>query len=99
VNASFGVRVAVGLYFIGLPRPILWGVVALQALQLAQVDLRRGVLDEPRQKRVKETIDEVSAKVLSNNLICLDLSLACRIIRTFSCDRHIVNVALAQASR
>src|SRR6202023_277345 len=28
VNASFGVIVAVGLYFIGLPRPILWGIVA-----------------------------------------------------------------------
>ena len=28
VNASFGVIVAVGLYFIGLPSPILWGVVA-----------------------------------------------------------------------
>ncbi|MGC2222378.1 MAG: AI-2E family transporter, partial [Methylocella sp.] len=27
VNASFGVIVAVGLYFIGLPSPILWGVV------------------------------------------------------------------------
>ena len=33
--------------------------VALPALLLAQVDLRRGVLDEPRQKRIKETIDEV----------------------------------------
>jgi predicted PurR-regulated permease PerM len=33
--------------------------VALQALLMAQVDLRRGVLDEPRQKRIKETIDEV----------------------------------------
>jgi predicted PurR-regulated permease PerM len=28
VNASFGVIVAVGLYFIGLPSPILWGIVA-----------------------------------------------------------------------
>jgi predicted PurR-regulated permease PerM len=28
VNASFGVIIAVGLYFIGLPSPILWGVVA-----------------------------------------------------------------------
>ena len=27
VNASFGVIVAVGLYFIGVPSPILWGVV------------------------------------------------------------------------
>jgi len=26
---------------------------------MAQVDLRRGVLDEPRQSRIKETIDEV----------------------------------------
>jgi hypothetical protein len=26
---------------------------------MAQVDLRRGVLDEPRQRRIKETIDEV----------------------------------------
>ncbi len=33
--------------------------VALPALLLAQVDLRRGVLDEPRQRRIKETIDEV----------------------------------------
>jgi hypothetical protein len=32
--------------------------VALPAL-LMQVDLRRGVLDEPRQRRIKETIDEV----------------------------------------
>ena len=29
VNASFGVIVAVGLYFIGVPSPILWGIVAL----------------------------------------------------------------------
>ncbi|MGI8569013.1 MAG: AI-2E family transporter [Methylocella sp.] len=28
VNASFGVIVAVGLYFIGIPSPILWGVAA-----------------------------------------------------------------------
>ncbi|MGB6700210.1 MAG: AI-2E family transporter, partial [Methylocella sp.] len=28
VNASFGVIVAVGLYFVGVPSPILWGVVA-----------------------------------------------------------------------
>src|SRR3977135_1262616 len=28
VSACFGVIVAVGLYFIGLPSPILWGVVA-----------------------------------------------------------------------
>ena len=28
VNASFGVIVTVGLYFIGVPSPILWGVVA-----------------------------------------------------------------------
>jgi len=33
--------------------------VALQALLMAQVDLRRGVLDEPRQRQIKETIDEV----------------------------------------
>jgi predicted PurR-regulated permease PerM len=33
--------------------------VALQALLMAQVDLRRGVLDGPRQTRIKETIDEV----------------------------------------
>ena len=33
--------------------------VALPALLMAQVDLRRGVLDEPRQRRIKETIDEV----------------------------------------
>jgi predicted PurR-regulated permease PerM len=33
--------------------------VALQALQKAQADLRRGVLDEPRQMRIKETIEEV----------------------------------------
>jgi predicted PurR-regulated permease PerM len=33
--------------------------VALPALLMAQVDLRRGVLDESRQKRIKETIDEV----------------------------------------
>ena len=33
--------------------------VALPALVMAQVDLRRGVLDEPRQRRIKETIDEV----------------------------------------
>ncbi len=33
--------------------------VALPALLLAQVDLRRGVLDEPRQRQIKETIDEV----------------------------------------
>ncbi len=33
--------------------------VALPALLMAQVDLRRGVLDELRQKRIKETIDEV----------------------------------------
>jgi predicted PurR-regulated permease PerM len=28
VNVCFGVIIAVGLYFIGLPSPILWGVVA-----------------------------------------------------------------------
>lgn len=28
VNASFGIIIAVGLYFIGLPSPILWGIVA-----------------------------------------------------------------------
>ena len=28
MNASFGVIIAVGLYFIGLPTPILWGIVA-----------------------------------------------------------------------
>jgi hypothetical protein len=33
--------------------------VALPALLMAQVDLRRGVLDEPRQRRIKETVDEV----------------------------------------
>jgi hypothetical protein len=33
--------------------------VTLPALLMAQVDLRRGVLDEPRQRRIKETIDEV----------------------------------------
>src|ERR1019366_4675683 len=33
--------------------------VALQALLMAQVDLRRGVLDEQRQRRIKQTIDEV----------------------------------------
>jgi predicted PurR-regulated permease PerM len=33
--------------------------VALPALMMAQVDLRRGVLDEPRQRRIRETIDEV----------------------------------------
>jgi predicted PurR-regulated permease PerM len=33
--------------------------VALPALLMAQVDLRRGVLDEPRQRRIKETIEEV----------------------------------------
>jgi predicted PurR-regulated permease PerM len=33
--------------------------VALPALLIAQVDLRRGVLDEPRQRRIKETIDEI----------------------------------------
>jgi predicted PurR-regulated permease PerM len=33
--------------------------VALPALLMAQVDLRRGVLDELRQKRIKETIEEV----------------------------------------
>ncbi len=33
--------------------------VALPALLLAQGDLRRGVLDELRQRRIKETIDEV----------------------------------------
>ena len=33
--------------------------VALQALLMAQVDLRRGVLDELRQRRIKETIEEV----------------------------------------
>jgi AI-2E family transporter len=33
--------------------------VALQALLMAQVDHRRGVLDEPRLRRIKETIDEV----------------------------------------
>ena len=33
--------------------------VALPALLMAQVDLRRGVLDEPRQRGIKETIDEV----------------------------------------
>jgi hypothetical protein len=33
--------------------------VALQALLMAQVDLRRGVLDGLRQKRIKETIEEV----------------------------------------
>jgi hypothetical protein len=33
--------------------------VALPALLMAQVDLRRGVLDEPRQRRIKETIEAV----------------------------------------
>ncbi|MGH6840296.1 MAG: AI-2E family transporter, partial [Methylocella sp.] len=33
--------------------------VALQALLMAQVDLGRGVLDELRQRRIKETIEEV----------------------------------------
>lgn len=33
--------------------------VALQALLMAQADLRRGVLDELRQKRIKESIEEV----------------------------------------
>jgi len=33
--------------------------VALPALLMAQVDLRRGVLDELRQRRIKETIEEV----------------------------------------
>jgi hypothetical protein len=33
--------------------------VALPALLMAQVDLRRGVLDEPRQRRIKETIEDV----------------------------------------
>ncbi|MGB6176472.1 MAG: AI-2E family transporter [Methylocella sp.] len=33
--------------------------VALQALLMAQVDLRRGVLDELRQRHIKETIEEV----------------------------------------
>ena len=33
--------------------------VALPALLMAQADLRRGVLDEPRQRRIKETVDEV----------------------------------------
>ena len=33
--------------------------VALPALLMAQADLRRGVLDELRQRRIKETIDEV----------------------------------------
>ena len=33
--------------------------VALPALVMAQVDLRRGVLDELRQRRIKETIGEV----------------------------------------
>jgi predicted PurR-regulated permease PerM len=33
--------------------------VALQALLMAQVDLHRGVLGEPRQRQIKETIDEV----------------------------------------
>jgi predicted PurR-regulated permease PerM len=33
--------------------------VVLPALLLAQVDVRRGVLDEPRQRLIKETIDEV----------------------------------------
>lgn len=33
--------------------------VALPALMMAQTDLRRGVLDEGRQRRIKDTIDEV----------------------------------------
>jgi predicted PurR-regulated permease PerM len=28
INACFGVVVAIGLYFIGLPSPVLWGIVA-----------------------------------------------------------------------
>ncbi len=28
LNSAFGVAIAIGLYFIGLPSPILWGVVA-----------------------------------------------------------------------
>jgi AI-2E family transporter len=28
VNASFGIIVAFGLYFIGIPSPILWGITA-----------------------------------------------------------------------
>jgi predicted PurR-regulated permease PerM len=44
VNASFGVIVAVGLYFIGLPSPILWGVVAflLRFVPLHRPVHRRG---------------------------------------------------------
>jgi predicted PurR-regulated permease PerM len=33
--------------------------VALPALLMAQIDLRRGVLDESRQRRIKDTIEEV----------------------------------------
>ena len=28
VNTAFGIIIAVGLYFIGLPSPLLWGIVA-----------------------------------------------------------------------
>ncbi|MGH6794336.1 MAG: AI-2E family transporter [Methylocella sp.] len=38
---------------------VYYDEVALPALLMAQVDLGRGVLDEPRQRRIKETIEEV----------------------------------------
>jgi predicted PurR-regulated permease PerM len=47
--------------------------VALPALLMAQVDLRRGVLDEPRQRRIKETIDEI-IEDLSDQAVQLPVS-------------------------
>jgi predicted PurR-regulated permease PerM len=47
--------------------------VALPALLMAQVDLRRGVLDEPRQRRIKETIDEI-IEDLSDQVVQLPAS-------------------------
>ncbi|SFK34969.1 AI-2E family transporter [Methylocapsa palsarum] len=41
------------------PLAAYYDEVALPALALAQADLRRGVLDETRQRRVKDTVDEV----------------------------------------
>jgi len=42
---------------------------------------------------------ELPPSGLSMPVTLSNLSLACRIIRTLSCDRYIVNMALAQARR
>lgn len=41
INTGFGIVIAIGLYFIGLPSPLLWGIVAGLALCALFGELRR----------------------------------------------------------